>query len=43
MLACGNKFWLSGLFSGDEGDYLDVWVIKGTIKTNQIDIQIQKR
>ena len=31
-----EKLWLFGLFSGDKGDYIDVWMIKITIKTDQI-------
>ena len=27
-----------GLFSGDKGDYNDAWMIKMTIKTNEIDM-----
>ena len=35
--------FLTGLFSGDKGDYSDVWMIKITIKTNEIDMDsIQK-
>ena len=30
--------WLFGLFPGDKGDYIDVWIIKITTKTNQTDI-----
>ena len=31
-----EKFWLFGLFSGDKGDNIDMWMIKITIKANQI-------
>ena len=33
-----EKLWLFGLFSGDKGDCIDVWMIKTTIETNQIDM-----
>ena len=29
-----------GLFSGDKGDHSDVWMIKITIKTNEIDMDV---
>ena len=29
-----------GLFSGDEGDNTDMWMIKITIKANQIDMDV---
>ena len=29
-----------GLFSEDKGGYIDVWVIKITIRTNQIDMDV---
>ena len=32
-----KKLWLFGQFSGDKGDYTDVWMIKVMIKANQID------
>ena len=32
--------WPFGLLSGDEGDYIDVWLIKIIIKTNQIDMDV---
>ena len=35
-----KKFWTFGLFSGDKGDYGDVWMIKITIKTNETDIDV---
>ena len=35
-----KSLWLFGLFSGDKGDYIDVWMIKITIKTNQIDMDV---
>ena len=31
-----KKLWRFGLFSRDKGDYIDVWMIKIMIKTNQI-------
>ena len=34
-----EKLWLFGPFSGDKDDYTDVWMIKITIKTNQIDVR----
>ena len=37
---CGEKLWLLGLLSGDKGDYIDVWMMKITIRTNQIDIDV---
>ena len=35
-----EKLWLFGLFPGDKGDYFDVWMIKITIKINQIDMDV---
>ena len=35
-----EKLWLFGLFSGDKGDNIYMWMIKITIKVNQIDIDI---
>ena len=32
--------WLLGLFSGDKGDNIDMWMIKITIKANQIDMDV---
>ena len=29
-----------GLFSGDKGDSIDMWMIKITIKVNQIDMDV---
>ena len=29
-----------GLFSGDKSDYIDLWMIKITIETNQIDMDV---
>ena len=29
-----------GLFSGDNGDYSDAWMIKITIKANKIDMDV---
>ena len=36
---CG-KLWLFGLLSGDKGDNIDIWMIKITIKANQIDMDV---
>ena len=36
----GEKLWHFGLFSGDKGDYSDVWIIKITNKTNEIDMDV---
>ena len=33
-----EKLWLFRLFSGDKGDNIDMWMIKFTIKANQIDV-----
>ena len=35
-----KKMWLFVLFSGNKHDYSDVWMIKTTIKTNQIDMDV---
>ena len=35
-----EKLWLFTPFSGDKSDYIDVWMIKITIKTNQIDVDV---
>ena len=35
-----KKLWLFGLFSGDKGDNIDMWMTKITIKANQIDINV---
>ena len=35
-----GKLWLFGLFSGDKGDNIDMWMIKITMKTNQIDMNV---
>ena len=35
-----EKFWFFGPFSWDKGDYIDVWMIKVTIKTNQIEMDV---
>ena len=39
LLYCG-KLWLFGLFSGDKGDNIDMWMIKITIKANEIDMDV---
>ena len=36
----GGESWPFGPFSGDRGDYSDVWMIKIMIKTNGIDMDI---
>ena len=35
-----KKLCLFGLFSGDKGDNIDMWMIKITIKANQIDMDV---
>ena len=35
-----GKLWLFGLFPGHKGDNIDMWMIKITIKSNQIDIDV---
>ena len=35
-----KRLWFCELFSGDKGDYIDVWMMKITIKTNQIDMNV---
>ena len=35
-----QKLWLFGLFSGDKGDNIDMWMIKITIKASQIDMNV---
>ena len=35
-----KKLWLFGLLSGDKGDYIDMWMIKIIIETNQIDMDV---
>ena len=35
-----EKFWLLELFSGDKSDNIDMWMIKITIKANQIDMNV---
>ena len=35
-----KKLWLFRLFSGDKGDYVDVWMIKITMETNQNDMNV---
>ena len=35
-----GKLWLFGLFSGYKSDYIDVWMIKITIKTNQVHMDV---
>ena len=35
-----EKLWLLGLNSGDIGDNIDMWMIKITIKANQIDMDV---
>ena len=33
-----KKLWLFGLFSWDKGDNIDMWMIKITIKADEIDM-----
>ena len=35
-----EKLWLFGLLSGDKGDNTDMWMIKITVKANQIDMDV---
>ena len=35
-----EKLWPFGLNSGDKGDNIDMWMIKITIKANQIDMDV---
>ena len=35
-----EKLWLFGLSSGVKGDNIDMWMIKITIKANQIDMDV---
>ena len=35
-----EKLWLFGLNYGDKGDYIDVWMIKITIKAKQTNIDV---
>ena len=35
-----GKLWLFGLFSGDKGDNIDMWMIKITIRANQIEMDV---
>ena len=35
-----EKLWLFGLNSGDKGGNIDMWMIKITIKANQIDMNV---
>ena len=35
-----GKIVAFGLFSGDKGDNIDMWMIKITIKGNQIDMDV---
>ena len=35
-----EKVWHFGLFAGDKGDNIDMWMIKITIKANQIDMDV---
>ena len=37
LFHCG-KLWLFGLFSGDKGDNINMWMIKIMIEANQIDM-----
>ena len=35
-----EELWLFGLSSADKGDNIDMWMIKITIKANQIDMGV---
>ena len=35
-----EKLWIFGLNSGDKDDNIDMWMIKITIKANQIDMDV---
>ena len=35
-----EKPWLVGLCSGDKGDYSEAWMVKITIKINEIDMDV---
>ena len=35
-----EELWIFGLFSGDKGDCIDIWMIKITIKADQIDMDV---
>ena len=35
-----EKLWLFGMFSGDKGDNIDMWMIKIMIKANQTDMDV---
>ena len=35
-----EKLWPSGRFPWDKGDNIDMWIIKITIKANQIDMDV---
>ena len=35
-----EKLLLFGLFSGDKGDSIDIWMIKITIKASKIDLDV---
>ena len=35
-----KKSWLFGLFSVGKSDYIDVWMIKIMIRTNEIDMDV---
>ena len=35
-----KNLWLFGLFSGNKGNKIDMWMIKITIKANQIDMDV---
>ena len=39
LLHCGKTVFF-GLFSGDKGDSIDMWMIKITIKANQTDMDV---
>ena len=35
-----EKLWPFGMFSGDKGDNIDMWMIKIMIKANQTDMDV---
>ena len=39
-VSLSETLWLFGLFSGDKGDNIDMWMTKITIKANQIDTNV---
>ena len=35
-----EKLWLFGHFSGEKSDNIDMWMLKITIKANQVDMDV---